>query len=418
MTVVSEEASLSSKVCIVGYIYCGLIHKLKSLLSFPSLQTRFIQEITSFLSFPSFLLFFPFFPCLDMGRRVRMSLSSHESLNYFVMNYKAKLCSLCISIEEDNASVIDATRLFEKVFKHMLKSCSVPWYFANGSSVPLERYYDEMESMEALYRMRRLGEIGSCVICQEIPTPPLAITRCGHVFCYQCISEWVSSREQDTPRRRICPSCREVNLNHMKDIRCLSSKQSWTLAEIERVLSLGSGSGKIVVLGTSLLDLSPLFGALTGLEIDSVMVHKESPPSDITNFIASPTSRVMCATYSAIQTKIVLPKDSVVISTEAIVYDVKKHLFEKLKTSEGTLSKIMLIARDTVEEIIALEPERHDHFDCYDEACNFVGPLFLGEDRLNSILLGSDELNHRRGRSHCPSELTCFTWSLFRFLYC
>ena len=43
-----------------------------------------------------------------------------------------------------------------------------------------------------------------CVICMDvIKSKEMASTTCGHVFCYDCIREWLNH----TPRR--CPQCRK-----------------------------------------------------------------------------------------------------------------------------------------------------------------------------------------------------------------
>lgn len=49
-----------------------------------------------------------------------------------------------------------------------------------------------------------LAEVGGeCSVCQEPPRSPVKLA-CGHVFCEECISEWLERSRND------CPMCRAV----------------------------------------------------------------------------------------------------------------------------------------------------------------------------------------------------------------
>ncbi|PNY14468.1 hypothetical protein L195_g011149 [Trifolium pratense] len=73
--------------------------------------------------------------------------------------------------------------------------------------------------------------------------------------------------------------------------------------------------------------------------------------SFIDDFIRS-AMKIMLMTINSLQFEIMLPSHSYVIVIDAIVSDVEIHIFEHLKTVQfDTLSKYVLIAKNTVEEI-------------------------------------------------------------------
>jgi peroxin-10 len=43
----------------------------------------------------------------------------------------------------------------------------------------------------------------ACAICQQVRTHPACPTLCGHVFCWKCLQQWVSSKGE-------CPLCRTI----------------------------------------------------------------------------------------------------------------------------------------------------------------------------------------------------------------
>ena len=50
----------------------------------------------------------------------------------------------------------------------------------------------------------------TCAVCTERPAAPV-VTRCGHVFCMDCISTWLSTK-------RDCPSCRAQPISVGRDV--------------------------------------------------------------------------------------------------------------------------------------------------------------------------------------------------------
>lgn len=50
----------------------------------------------------------------------------------------------------------------------------------------------------------------SCAVCTERPADPV-VTRCGHVFCMDCISTWLSTKPD-------CPSCRHAPICVRRDV--------------------------------------------------------------------------------------------------------------------------------------------------------------------------------------------------------
>jgi hypothetical protein len=119
--------------------------------------------------------------------------------------------------------------------------------------------------------------------------------------------------------------------------------------------------------------------ALTGLGIVSSLCTRYDANTShaIDDFLAYGMNRVLLITPRAIQSKIVLPPSSHTIVIEAIVYDVKNYIFWRIKTTGvNSLFKTILVAENTVEEQIILEPHWDDYYNSYDEHCRFVGPQF------------------------------------------
>jgi len=49
-----------------------------------------------------------------------------------------------------------------------------------------------------------------CVICLQYPTDPI-VTQCGHMYCWQCIRQWLSNKSEMT-----CAVCKNgVDLNNV-----------------------------------------------------------------------------------------------------------------------------------------------------------------------------------------------------------
>jgi hypothetical protein len=104
--------------------------------------------------------------------------------------------------------------------------------------------------------------------------------------------------------------------------------------------------------------------ALTGLGIVSSLCTRYGTNTShaIDDFLAYGMNRVLLITPRAIQSKIVLPPSSHTIVIEAIMYDVKNYIFRRIKTAGiDILFKTILVAENTVEEQIILEPHWDDY---------------------------------------------------------
>ena len=64
------------------------------------------------------------------------------------------------------------------------------------------------------------SEILSCIICLTSPATDPVVTQCGHIFCWECIKNWVNKCN-----KMFCPTCKNG-------------------IDIEKVISLYSGSSK------------------------------------------------------------------------------------------------------------------------------------------------------------------------------
>lgn len=120
--------------------------------------------------------------------------------------------------------------------------------------------------------------------------------------------------------------------------------------------------------------------AFTGLGISSSLCTRYNAlaANTIQSFVSDPTIRILLITPSAIRTKIVLPPSSHTIVNEAVVFDVKEYIFRKIKTvGDDTLCKTILVAQNTIEEQIVLEPHFDDYYNSYNQRCTFVGPRFI-----------------------------------------
>jgi hypothetical protein len=142
----------------------------------------------------------------------------------------------------------------------------------------------------------------------------------------------------------------------------------------------GNAAAKIVVVSSCAETLTWFNRAFTGLGISSSLCtrYNDLGANTIQSFVSDPTIRILLITPSAIQTKIVLPPSSHTIVNEAVVFDVKEYIFRKIKTvGDDTLCKTILVAQNTIEEQIVLEPHFDDYFNSYDQRCTFVGPRFI-----------------------------------------
>ena len=67
---------------------------------------------------------------------------------------------------------------------------------------------------------QELAEANQCCICSEPwhssgPRRAVALTRCGHIFCRECILEWFKERGKGP---KLCPTCRVVCKGGKKDV--------------------------------------------------------------------------------------------------------------------------------------------------------------------------------------------------------
>jgi hypothetical protein len=90
---------------------------------------------------------------------------------------------------------------------------------------------------------------------------------------------------------------------------------------------------------------------------------------------------------------IILPPHSTVLIVDTVVRNVQNYIFQKIRTDgEDTLSKAMYITEDTIEELIAVEPEYEDEYDMMDADGNFAGQVFQRQYRSLALLKATQDL--------------------------
>jgi uncharacterized membrane protein YgcG len=152
----------------------------------------------------------------------------------------------------------------------------------------------------------------------------------------------------------------------------VSTKFKWIVKRVQE-WSSEENTTKLVVVSSSIGTLAWLYQALYGLRIPSTPYRAEN----FDQFLANHNNRVLLLPISAIQIDIVLPPSSEAIVAEAAVFDVKQHIFRWMRTvGDDTLLKTILIAQDTVEEEIMMEPHFPDFYNSYGNGGTFLGPLF------------------------------------------
>ncbi|PNX71539.1 methyl-CpG binding domain-containing protein 9-like, partial [Trifolium pratense] len=246
------------------------------------------------------------------------------------------------------------------------------------------------ELVQKLYEAKFAG--AHCIICHNTDKDLDSITRCSHLFCSPCYDQYYYNtraelEEQQKPVIIKCPVCSTILETLLDDrnllVSAMSTKSKYVIDQVQKLLDewkqQANAESKIVVVSSSGATLTCLNRALTGLHIASSLYlrYNDHTAHTIKGFLKDPMNRVLLIKPRAIQFEIVLPPSSHTFVTEAIVWDVKDYIFRKIKTAKpDTLFKTILVAQNTVEEHIIMEPHFDDHYDSYDEKCNFVGPQF------------------------------------------
>lgn len=79
------------------------------------------------------------------------------------------------------------------------------WRFSRTRRVALEeKQRDDGVASESSDENDEAAVQGRCMLCLSHRKNPAA-TLCGHIYCWSCIAEWISS----SPRDAVCPFCRQ-----------------------------------------------------------------------------------------------------------------------------------------------------------------------------------------------------------------
>ena len=72
----------------------------------------------------------------------------------------------------------------------------------NNNSIDTNININDIAKPLSEYDMNQIEREQICVICQDnlADLSELVITKCGHVFCHECLKQWITKSEK-------CPTC-------------------------------------------------------------------------------------------------------------------------------------------------------------------------------------------------------------------
>lgn len=283
--------------------------------------------------------------------------------------------------------------LFNNKMENLRLSCTRPWY---AESLNLGKFNNVNQENRLITLCQKLllesrpeqVEEPRCSICYDSYAAD-SITKCCHIFCYTCIYRIAISTGK-------CPTCR-VKLHGFDDISRMSEKLGVVMFEVIRSVGVNqTDSRRVVVLSSCKGSLKLLRGGLVGFGRDPYIWDDDNMvPRDLLERFLNPPNykNILLLHLKALKTDIILPSNSMVLIVDAVVTNVKNYIFQKIRTAgKDTLSKAMYISKNTIEELIAMEPDYEDGYDMMDADGNFTGQVFKRRDRSLALLETTQQL--------------------------
>jgi hypothetical protein len=278
---------------------------------------------------------------------VPLSLSERRSYAYRYM----RIADYMQTSDEGAAWTDSKKGCFHTQFESLRLSCFTPASMSKPGNPEFHLYQNEIQ---LLYKFKSAGE--HCAICLETGDSDYvdSIALCTHVFCFECYENYFNNSKRKVNGKLLskCPSCNETTREPLAELTYVSTKFKWVINRVQQLLDEWNGqtnvASKVVIVSLIEGFLVWFDKALRGLGISS-MFCQEYNADGVHSFLVDPVNRVLLITPWAIQTEIILPPSSHTIVIEAIVLDVKEHIFGRIKaTGVDSLMKTILIAENTI----------------------------------------------------------------------